>query len=67
MLADLVVQQLLALVVYRIWLHPLSKYPGPVFAMITDFYAAYHAWKGDLHLDMWRCHEKYGAKVPTLQ
>ncbi|KAF7512379.1 hypothetical protein GJ744_001947 [Endocarpon pusillum] len=47
----------------RIYFHPLSKYPGPLLAKITDFYAGYHAWKGDIHVDMWRCHEKYGPYV----
>ena len=29
-------------------------------AKITDWYQAYHAWKGDRHLEFWREHEKYG-------
>ncbi|KAL8746409.1 MAG: hypothetical protein Q9190_001583 [Brigantiaea leucoxantha] len=41
-------------------LHPLAKYPGPLIAKITDWYSVYHAWKGDRHLEFWRCHEKYG-------
>ncbi|KAF2811147.1 cytochrome P450 [Mytilinidion resinicola] len=48
---------------YRLWLHPLSKYPGPFWGKITNLHAAYHSWKGDLHLDMWRCHEKYGDHI----
>lgn len=46
--------------VYRLTLHPLAKYPGPFLAKITDIHLAYHAWKGDRHLEFWRCHEKYG-------
>ncbi|RAK71487.1 cytochrome P450 [Aspergillus fijiensis CBS 313.89] len=54
---------LLAVCVYRIWFHPLAKFPGPVLAKITNLYGGYHAWKGDLHLHMMRCHEKYGDIV----
>lgn len=52
-----------SLVVYRVFFHPLAKYPGPFLAKITDAYQLYHAWKGDRHLDFWRMHEKYGRVV----
>ncbi|KAK3348761.1 cytochrome P450-like protein [Lasiosphaeria hispida] len=51
------------LVVYRLFFHPLAKYPGPFFAKLTDAYMLYHAWKGDRHLEFWRMHEKYGTFV----
>jgi hypothetical protein len=44
----------------------LAKYPGPVLAKITDWYSVYHAWKGDRHLEFWRCHEKYGESAILL-
>ncbi|KIW08650.1 uncharacterized protein PV09_00605 [Verruconis gallopava] len=53
----------LGVIVYRLTLHPLAKYPGPFLAKITDVYLAYHAWKGDRHLEFYRCHEKYGTHV----
>ncbi|EXJ85585.1 hypothetical protein A1O1_05950 [Capronia coronata CBS 617.96] len=54
---------LIAFCVRRIYFHPLSKYPGPPLAKVTDLYAAYHAWKGDIHVDMWRQHRRYGPHV----
>lgn len=49
--------------IYCVFFHPYAKYPGPFLAKFTDLYAGYHAWKGDIHLDMWRCHQIYGDKV----
>jgi hypothetical protein len=49
--------------IYNVHFHPYAKYPGPFLARFTDLYAGYHAWKGDIHLDMWRCHQIYGDKV----
>jgi len=49
--------------IYNVFFHPYAKYPGPFLGKFTDLYAGYHAWKGDIHLDMWRCHMKYGDKV----
>ena len=54
---------LISHVVYRIFFHPLSKYPGPLLAKVTDLYSTYHAWKGDRHLEFWRCHEQYGPII----
>ncbi|KAJ5714392.1 cytochrome P450 [Penicillium malachiteum] len=52
-----------SLCVYRLFFHPYAKYPGPLLGKLTNYYAVYHSWKGDQHLDMWRCHEKYGPYV----
>ena len=54
---------LLLVVLYRLYLHPLARYPGPFLAKITDGYQLYHAWCGDIHLDGWRLHEIYGDIV----
>lgn len=50
-------------IVYQVWFHPLAKYPGPWLAKFTNLYAAYQSWIGDIHLDIHRCHQKYGAHV----
>ena len=55
-----VVFYIVIVVTYRLYFHPLSKYPGPWLAKITDLYPLYHAWNSDRHLTFWRCHEKYG-------
>jgi cytochrome P450 len=52
-----------ALVLYRLVLHPLAKYPGPLLGRITDWYSVYHAWKGTRHLDFYRLHREYGDIV----
>lgn len=37
--------------------------PGPFLAKITGWYSAYHAGKGNRHLDQLRCHELYGEFI----
>ncbi|KHO00985.1 Cytochrome P450 [Metarhizium album ARSEF 1941] len=45
-----------------VW-HPLAPYPGPLLGRCSNLYAAYHAWRGTVHTDMYRCHRKYGPIV----
>ncbi|KAF7183231.1 hypothetical protein CNMCM7691_003144 [Aspergillus felis] len=54
---------LIGLSVYRLFFHPYAKYPGPLLAKLTSWYVLYHAYVGDLHTDIWRCHQKYGDVV----
>jgi hypothetical protein len=60
-LFSLITTYAVGVILYRLTLHPLAKYPGPFLAKITDIHLAYHAWKGDRHLQFYRCHEKYGS------
>ena len=55
--------QISAVVIYRLTLHPLAKYPGPFLAKVTDIYLAYYAYKGSRHLAFHRAHVQYGAYV----
>ena len=49
------------MVVYRLYLHPLSRYPGPPFARVSGWQNWYHASKGgDRHLWLYQQHQRYG-------
>ncbi|KAI1076149.1 cytochrome P450 [Whalleya microplaca] len=48
---------------YRLTLHPLSSYPGPVAAKLSDLYNLYHATLMNEHLATWRSHQSYGSVV----
>ncbi|KAH8805473.1 cytochrome P450 [Xylogone sp. PMI_703] len=63
LLLSAAVAYVFSVIIYRLFFHPYAKYPGPFLAKITPLYAGYHAWKGDLHVDMWRAHLKYGTYV----
>ncbi|KAF2233206.1 putative cytochrome P450 monooxygenase [Viridothelium virens] len=52
-----------ALFVYRLAIHPLARYPGPVLGRVTDWYSVYHAVKGDRYQDLHRLHSIYGNVV----
>ena len=47
-------------IIYNIKYHPYARYPGPFLARISPLHALLHAYRGDLHLDVMRCHERYG-------
>ncbi|PYH47859.1 cytochrome P450 [Aspergillus saccharolyticus JOP 1030-1] len=55
--------QACALAIYRLFFHPLSRYPGPRLATVTDWYVVYYAWRGDLHKQIQQWHGKYGEIV----
>ncbi|KAL4813665.1 cytochrome P450 [Aspergillus spinulosporus] len=59
----LAVLVLIGLSIYRLTFHPYAKYPGPFLAKLTSWYSIYHTYVGDLHTDIWKCHEKYGDFV----
>lgn len=50
-------------VVYNLFLHPLAKVPGPIFARVCGIPSWYHAICGDRHIWIWQLNQMYGARV----
>ncbi|CAG8198366.1 unnamed protein product [Penicillium olsonii] len=50
-------------VVYNVFIHPLSRFPGPVEHKITRLAYAWKAARGTLPFDMLEMHKKYGDIV----
>lgn len=50
------------LLVYRLFLHPLAKFPGPRLAAITSFYEGYYeiVLKGQYSRQISKLHDVYG-------
>jgi hypothetical protein len=50
-------------VVYRLWFHPLAKFPGPKLAALTTWYEGYYdyvRYHGRFTFQLASLHEKYG-------
>jgi hypothetical protein len=52
----------LGLLVYRLYLHPLAKFPGPKLAAVTSFYEGYFeiVLKGQYSRQISKLHDEYG-------
>lgn len=48
---------------YRLYLHPLSKIPGPPLAKVTELWRTSRYFNGDWHDDVRRLHKQYGGVV----
>ncbi|KAF2824495.1 cytochrome P450 [Ophiobolus disseminans] len=50
-------------IIYRIYLHPLSRIPGPLLAKITSLWLHYHAYVGNEASVIHELHATYGPYV----
>ncbi|KAF2219334.1 cytochrome protein [Elsinoe ampelina] len=50
-------------IVQNIFFHPLSRSPGPLLARITNLWAVWHGWRGDLAHTLAVLHTKHGEFV----
>jgi cytochrome P450 len=48
---------------YRVYFHPLSRFPGPKFSAFTRIPLLKATWAGDLHRHVAKLHEDYGEVV----
>ena len=51
----------LYIVYYRLYLHPLAKYPGPFRAKVSDLPSFYYTSKQDRHVWLLRLQQEYGT------
>lgn len=58
-----VVVYVTALVIYRLTLHPLSRYPGPRVWAASSIPWVYHHINGDLPHTLYKLHSQYGETV----
>lgn len=59
-LLSLTFAHLLWTVIWRRWLSPLSKFPGPFWGSVTDLYSVYINLYSQQHLAHYELHKKYG-------
>jgi hypothetical protein len=59
----LLLLSLASIALYRLFLHPLARVPGPKIAAISNVWHAYHARNGGMFELACTLHQKYGEVV----
>ena len=54
-----------SITIYRLFLHRLRQFPGPVLAGISKFWHFFHCLDSKNHILLHRLHERYGSFVRT--
>lgn len=58
-----IISYVLGRIIYNLYLHPLSRYPGPRLAAISSLYYIYWTNNGQLHTKLKDLHDQYGDVV----
>lgn len=61
LLGTLPIAYFVSTVIYRLYFHPLARYPGPFWAKLSSFTSYWHALKQDRHLWFHQLQEEYGT------
>lgn len=62
----LVTTFLLSVAIWRLYFHPLAKYPGPFWARLSTFPSWWHTVKQDRHVWLYSLQEQYGTLLRVL-
>lgn len=59
----------ISLGVYRLYLHPLARFPGPKLAALSKWYEFYYevVQKGQFTFHIQDLHRRYGDKLPLTE
>lgn len=62
----LVLAYIISITVYRLYFHPLAKFPGPKLAALTKWYEFYYdvVCRGHFTFKTQAMHKKYGFQSP---
>ncbi|KAF2836757.1 cytochrome P450 [Patellaria atrata CBS 101060] len=58
-----IVVYIVGLIVYRLWLHPLARFPGPFLNRVSDLPGVIWVLRGRLPMETKKLHDKYGPVV----